>query len=118
MRWRFSNGNLYVAERRRRTIIRLSPNGEVRTLMSRSKIGSLAAGPAGQVWFTEPDSNRIARITPSGRIEEFAVGADTVVSDPIAVSSDSVWFAVVWIAESIPDGRCVSPCGGVALLVP
>ncbi len=88
-----TNGNLYVAERGRPIIVRLSPQGKVLTLTSHHNVGALAAGPANEVWFTEEHSNRLGRITPSARIEEVETGSYMDTSAPIAVSNDSVWFA-------------------------
>jgi virginiamycin B lyase len=87
-----SYGYLYVTQSGQRTIFRLSPDGNTRTLTSAAEIGSLAAGPHNEVWFTETGSNRVARVTQSGKIEEVDVGP-VVVSDAIAISNDSVWFA-------------------------
>src|SRR5438093_10237563 len=60
-------------------------------------VGSLqygiAAGPDGNLWFTEAAGNRIGRITPAGAITEFP--APTVGSYPtgITVASDgNLWF--------------------------
>ena len=40
-----------------------------------------AAGPDGNLWFTEFNRNRIGRITPSGVVTEFSVGI-TAGADP------------------------------------
>ena len=55
----------------------------------------IAAGPDGNVWFTEYDAGRIGRITPSGAVTEFSAGI-TVGSSPrdIVVGSDgNLWYA-------------------------
>jgi streptogramin lyase len=37
-------------------------------------LGDIAADPAGDVWFTEPDAHRIGRITPAGEVTRFRTG--------------------------------------------
>ena len=88
-----ASGDAYAAQSERRTIVRISPKREVRTLTSSSGVGALAAGRTGDVWFSEPQSNRLAHITRANRIEEITVPG-YVMSDAIAISRDSVWFAV------------------------
>jgi virginiamycin B lyase len=88
-----TNGNLYVAERGRPIIVRLSPQGQALTLTSHYNVGALAAGRANEVWFTEEHSNRLGRIAPSARIEEFETGSYMGMRAPLAVGDDSVWFA-------------------------
>ena len=53
----------------------------------------IAAGPDGNVWFTEYSGNRIGRITPAGVITEFPV--PTPASQPngiIAGPDRNLWF--------------------------
>ena len=38
-----------------------------------SDISSITAGPDGNLWFTEFDTNKIGRITPAGVFTEFVV---------------------------------------------
>jgi hypothetical protein len=35
---------------------------------------NITAGPDGNLWFTEPGSNEIGRITPTGRVTQFSAG--------------------------------------------
>ena len=52
----------------------------------------IAAGPDGNLWFTEKEGNRVGRITPAGEVTEFSV---TVGSNPwgIAAGPDgNLWF--------------------------
>jgi len=39
-----------------------------------SSPGAITAGPDGNLWFTEPGTNRIGRITPTGTVTEFSAG--------------------------------------------
>jgi streptogramin lyase len=54
---------------------------------------SIAAGPDGNLWFTEPDANQIGRITPAGQITLFT--APTAASQPtsiVAGPNGNIWF--------------------------
>ena len=54
-------------------------------------LGDIAAGPDGNLWFTEGGANKIGRITPAGVITEFPVPADTgpgIVAGP----DGNLWF--------------------------
>src|SRR5271169_830436 len=62
---------------------------------AQSAPGGLAAGPDGNLWFTEANGNRIGRITPAGVVTEFSAGL-TPESFPsgIAAGPDgNLWFA-------------------------
>ena len=53
----------------------------------------ITAGPDGNVWFTQVNSNQIGRITPDGTITEFAVPSSNSFADAITAGSDgSLWF--------------------------
>jgi streptogramin lyase len=54
---------------------------------------SITAGPDGNLWFSEPDSNEIGRITPAGQITLFPV--PTPGSQPTGIAAGpngNVWF--------------------------
>src|SRR5436305_1635398 len=54
----------------------------------------IAAGPDGNLWFTEQNGNRIGRITPGGTITEFAVGLSPG-GVPIGITAGpdgNLWF--------------------------
>ncbi len=54
----------------------------------------IAAGPDGNLWFTEQFANQIGRITPAGVITEFPVPTAGSVPESIAVGPDgNLWFA-------------------------
>jgi virginiamycin B lyase len=50
-------------------------------------------GPAGNLWFTEFNGNKIGRITPQGAITEFPVPTANSAPNGITAGPDgSVWF--------------------------
>jgi streptogramin lyase len=54
----------------------------------------IAAGPDGNIWFTEYDGNRIGRITPNGTVTEFITGI-TSGSGPSGITAGpdgNIWF--------------------------
>jgi virginiamycin B lyase len=64
----------------------------------------ITAGPDGAMWFTEPDANRIGRITPAGQVREFPTGKN---SGPLAITAGpdgNVWFTEY--------GNCFEGCVG------
>jgi streptogramin lyase len=53
---------------------------------------AIAAGPDGNLWFTEPEGNRIGRITPAGVVTEFSTG---ITASPGAITAGpdgNLWF--------------------------
>ncbi len=55
----------------------------------------IAAGPEGNMWFTEQVGNRIGRITPSGVVTEFSTGLSPA-SFPLGIAlgpDGNMWFA-------------------------
>ncbi|HEX4588849.1 MAG TPA: dockerin type I domain-containing protein [Gemmataceae bacterium] len=77
-------------------IERISLTGSVTTFSvgtSSSDPSSIAAGPDGNLWFTEPDANQIGRITPAGQITLFTV--PTAASQPTGIAAGpngNIWF--------------------------
>ncbi len=62
-------------------------------ISANSNLQGIAAGPDGNLWFTESDGNRIGRITPAGIVTEFSI--PTAISYPrgIAAGPDgNLWF--------------------------
>jgi streptogramin lyase len=55
------------------------------------EIGGLAAGPDGNIWFTEPQQSQIVRMTPSGQMSEFPVPA-AAPYQIVAGSDGALWF--------------------------
>src|SRR5208283_318190 len=55
--------------------------------------GDIAAGPDGNLWFTEAGGNRVARITPAGAVTEFSAGITAGVPAEIVAGPDgNLWF--------------------------
>jgi virginiamycin B lyase len=54
----------------------------------------ITAGPDGNVWFTEPERNRIGRITPKGKVTQFSAGISPPARpDGITAGPDgNLWF--------------------------
>ncbi len=61
-----------------------------------SGLSAIAAGPDGNLWFTESDANQVARITPDGVVEEFPV--PTPASSPYGIARGP--DANIWFTES------------------
>src|SRR5260221_9244856 len=51
-----------------------------------SALSDIAAGPDGNLWFTEHAGNRIGRITPTGTVTQFSTGL-TANSGPNGITS-------------------------------
>src|SRR5260370_8021881 len=66
---------------RQDSIVRISPAGAITSFQAGTRTGgefgtgpeSIAAGPDGNLWFTEFFANRIGRMTPSGALTEFPI---------------------------------------------
>ncbi len=54
-----------------RPIGRMTPTGAVRFFRTEVESFAITAGPDGNLWFTEPNLERIGRITPAGVVSEF-----------------------------------------------
>jgi streptogramin lyase len=57
----------------------------------------IAAGPDGNLWFTEENANRIGKITPAGVVTEYRVGS-TANSNPYGIAGGpdgNLWFTEV-----------------------
>ena len=92
------DGNLWVTEGWVNNVVgRITPDGKLTEFPIPFTAAAIAAGPDGNLWFTEADGNRIGRITPAGVVTEFSAGLSTD-SEPngIAAGPDgNVWFTEV-----------------------
>jgi uncharacterized repeat protein (TIGR01451 family) len=71
----------------------------------------LAAGPDGNLWFTEQTGNKIGRLTPEGTVTEFAVPIAKAGPGEITGGPDgNVWFTEI-MADKI--GR-ITPAGQIS----
>lgn len=78
-----------------------------------SKPAEIAAGPDGNVWFTEPFTSKIARITPAGKVTQFSKGITPGNhANGLAAGPDgAIWFtepangAVARIGRITPSGK-------------
>jgi streptogramin lyase len=102
-------------------IERISVTGSVTTFgvgtFSQS-FSAITAGPDGNLWFTEPDSNEIGRITPAGQITLYPV--PTAGSQPTGIAAGSngnIWFteaASRHIGEIVVNGTPPAPAAPTA----
>ena len=72
---------------------------------------AIVAGPDGNLWFTEPGANAIARSTPSGQITEFPVPAGVRPHDIASGPDGNLWFTSSGTAAV---GR-ITPTGSVTM---
>src|SRR5438105_2670129 len=80
-------------------------------LTANSSPNGIAAGPDGNLWFTEEVGNRIGRITPAGGVTEFSVGLSaSAFPYSIAAGPDGN----LWFTENNGDriGR-ITPAGAI-----
>lgn len=75
---------------------RMTPTGQVSEFPLTGKelgLTAIAAGPDGNVWFTERGANKIGRVTPSGQITEFAIPTESARPSGVAAGPDgNIWF--------------------------
>jgi streptogramin lyase len=76
-------------------IASITPNGAVREFdlpTPNSNAQGLTLGPDGNLWFTETQGNRIGKLTPSGALHEYVLGAN---SFPVGITvgpDHNLWF--------------------------
>jgi streptogramin lyase len=102
------DGNLWFTESLGNRIGRITPAGVVTEFSNGLTSGgfdpftgkpngpeptSITTGPDGNLWFSEPGPNRVARITPAGVVTEFPVGTGSTQPGGITTGPDgNVWF--------------------------
>jgi virginiamycin B lyase len=127
-----ADGNLWFSEFNAGKIGRMTPRGEVTEFVlprPNSGPGDITAGADGNMWFLllngrmdnrQVDGNRVGRITPDGKITEFAMPTQTGSPTNIAVGPDrNIWFTRQGaLGRVTPDGvitEIAIPSGGTGL---
>lgn len=83
-------------------------------LLPETKLGDLAAGPEGNVWFTDWGAGAVGRISPAGQITEFgSSGKSPVIHEPLYITSGP--DGNMWFTGSGHIGK-ISPVGAITLL--
>lgn len=99
---------------------------------SSAGLGRITTAPDGSMWFVEEDANKVGRITPSGQITEYGLGAQTTdesrVMDLDVAPDGRVWvvYDSGWKAASIDPasgnatgyGLGAYPYGGAVRVAP
>lgn len=71
----------------------MSPITEFPILSEYSGPTGIAAGPDGNIWFTEYENSNVAKITPTGAITEYAIPTTNAQPYSIAAGADGdMWF--------------------------
>ena len=127
-----ADGNLWFSEFNAGRIGRMTPKGAVTEFAlprPNSGPGDITAGADGNMWFLllngrmdnrQVDGNRVGRITPDGKITEFAMPTQTGSPTNIAVGPDrNIWFTRQnALGRVTPDGVITEfpiPSGGTGL---
>ena len=129
------DGNVWFTERTDRAsdliedrIARITPTGELTEFSAgitpkvldgqaySPGVSGIAAGPDGNLWFTEYDANRIGRITPTGVVTEFSAGiSEGSAPNGITAGPDgNLWFTE---SDASRIGR-ITPSGVVSEFPP
>ncbi|MGN6217376.1 MAG: Vgb family protein [Solirubrobacterales bacterium] len=122
------NGYLWFLDRSENNpaIGRVSRTGQIKEfsagLSSKTEFGNLAAGPEGNVWFTDPGARSIGRVSPAGQITEFGNGSNPGESpslegprDITAGPDGNMWFTDGG-GSKLPAIGKISPSGEITLL--
>ena len=92
-----AQGHLFASSGGQSSLSIIAPRDKPTTLTltkPTSTFGALAAGPDGDVWFTDPGTNAIGRVTADQRLAEFPVNEVLGAGGAVAVDRTSVWFAM------------------------
>jgi streptogramin lyase len=101
---------------------RITPGGVVTEFPQPIFINALASGPDGNLWFTGIDSqsNFVGHITPSGHIEESAIGSSQSLSlgNLAADRAGNLWIATESYSGDISVSRLlrISPSGDQTMI--
>jgi len=69
-----------------------APTTEYRTPTSNSWPDGIIGGPEGNLWFTEYNSSKIGRITPGGKVTEFALPTGSAPTGIATGPDGNLWF--------------------------
>lgn len=115
------NGSLWFSDRGDSTsaIGRVSMSGEINEFSAgidpEGGVWDIAAGPTGDIWFTDPPGDDVGRVSPQGQITEF--GEDELI-DPLYITSGSdgnMWFTYEdGIGKISPSGAITRLEGGLS----
>jgi len=110
------DGNVWFVEHDAHNIARITPSGEITEFVipSGAEPYAIAAGPDGNLWFTEPGAfNAVGRCTPSGGISEYPIPTANAEVAGIAAGPDgNIWFAEEFVGKM---GRFSNLMGGGTL---
>ena len=131
------DGKLWFASSQRIGRITTSGSVEILSAVLAGNPYGLTAGPDGNVWFTEPQTNKIGRMTPAGSLTEYDVPSANAFPFNIAAGPDgNLWFTESGLLGGIaaigrittsgsftefpvpsqgsgPNGLCVGPDGNI-----
>jgi streptogramin lyase len=97
------DGNVWFVEHDAHNIGRITPSGTITefAIPSGGDPAAIAAGPDGNLWFTEPGGfNAIGRCTPSGGISEYPIPtAGTEVAGITAGPDGNMWFSEEYVGK-------------------
>ena len=93
----WSEGSVTVGPPLTRSVGRITPSGAITQFPLGSDpsfaVAGITSGPDGNLWFTEPGSNRIGRISVTGTVEHFPVPTPNSLPLDITVGGDgNLWF--------------------------
>jgi streptogramin lyase len=110
------DGNVWFVEHDAHNIGRITPSGTITefAIASGAQPSAIAAGPDGNLWFTEPGPfNAVGRCTPSGGISEYPLPSANAEPAGITAGPDgNMWFSEEFVGKI---GRLSDLTGGGTL---
>lgn len=106
----FTSGTAFGASNGQNLISRTTPAGVTTEFHApgNTAVDDIAAGADGNIWFTEPNASKVAKITPSGTISEYATPTPAAKPHGITLGPDgNMWFteqAASKVASVTPTG--------------
>jgi virginiamycin B lyase len=88
------DGNLWITERGRISIVRLTPSGTITEfpVPGAVSLNAIIVGPDGAMWFTDLGSGQIGRINTHGVVVVHPLTSGTYAVDIASGSDGSLWF--------------------------